>query len=707
LLAVSYEDTYFDVVPDACYKIARQWTVINWCVVGDVVDQEVVEIPESQMPFAYRDLDKDGINFETRVFRDSWNGTNFPGATEALTGLNLPPDTDIDLDPWDGFITYEQVIKVTDNVSPEFADGCDIPDVCIEDNTCSAKVDIPLPNVQDCSDDVTVTFTHNMGNSLNTVAPGTYTVTYTAMDNCGNSNACQTTVTVLDCKKPTPYCKNGLVIELMQTGMIDIWASDFDAGSFDNCPGDVAISFSTDVNDTQRIYDCDHVGQQNVEIWVTDAAGNQDFCNTFVIIEDNMNACDPVNPLVAGTTATEADAGVEDVNVTINSPSGFNSSVMTDADGNFSFANVPAGGDYTITPEKDVDPLNGVSTYDLVLMSKHILNVQLLDSPYKMIAADVNNSGTITTFDLVAARKLILFISDEFPNNTSWRFVRKDHQFSNPANPFADNLPEVYNLNNLPSDMLNIDFVAIKVGDVNGNANPNSLVNADDRNFNGNLTFVAENTTLKAGETHTVSFTANDFNVIGYQFTLNFNNNALELVDVLSGLAQAENFGLALVDEGVITTSWNSNEAITLSNNETVFSIVVTAKEDIQLSDAISINSRYTAAEAYNEAGELKDISLEFTGSTVARTFELMQNTPNPFSDETVIGFTLPEASSATLSISDASGKVIRVVEGDFGRGYNQVTINRSDLVSTGVLYYQLDTPTNTAVKKMILISTK
>jgi hypothetical protein len=32
LIGVSYEDAYFYVVPDACYKIVRTYEVINWCI---------------------------------------------------------------------------------------------------------------------------------------------------------------------------------------------------------------------------------------------------------------------------------------------------------------------------------------------------------------------------------------------------------------------------------------------------------------------------------------------------------------------------------------------------------------------------------------------------------------------------------------------------------------------------------------------------
>jgi len=700
LVATSYTDQYFDVVPDACYKIQRIWTVINWCVVGDDVDQEVVEVPESAMPAPYNDLDQDGIKNEPRVFRDSWNGLAFPGADDA--GINGAPDTDPDLNPWDGFITYEQIIKVKDSVKPQFTNGCEVPDVCIEDNSCAASVSFPNPDVTDCSTDITVTVQSDLGagfGPFNNVGPGTYTVTYTATDNCGNTSNCQTTFEVKDCKKPTPYCKNGLVIELMQTGMVDTWASDFDAGSFDNCPGDLAISFSSDVNDTQRIFNCDHVGQQNLEIWVTDAAGNQDFCNTFVIVQDNMNICpNDDDPLIAGQVATEDNEFVQNVILDLSGDS--NSSFTTGTNGQFTFNSVPAGGDYTITPEKDVDPLNGVTTYDLVLITKHILGVKPLDSPYKMIAADVNKSETITTFDLVQLRKLILFVDDNFQNNTSWRFVDADYQFPNPQNPWEEAFPEVINLNNLTADELNADFVAVKVGDVNGNADPLGFTNADDRNAVGRLVFETTDRELVAGETYTVNFKVNDSSVQGYQFTMNFDQNALKFVGLNDGFAKSENIGLALLEEGAITTSWNGN---TQSND--AFSLTFEARQNVRLSDVLDINSRYTPAEAYDRQGELLEVELHFDGVPVQTNFELYQNTPNPFAETTKIGFTLPEATAATITITDVSGKVLRVIEGDFAKGYNEVRLTKKDLNATGVLYYRLETDTNTATKKMILMN--
>ena len=64
----------------------------------------------------------------------------------------------------------------------------------------------------------------------------------------------------------------------------------------------------------------------------------------------------------------------------------------------------------------------------------------------------------------------------------------------------------------------------------------------------------------------------------------------------------------------------------------------------------------------------------------------------------------MPEAGFATLTVYDVSGRVLRVVEGEFAKGYNEVTLNRSEVAGTGVLYYQLDTENDSATKKMILI---
>jgi hypothetical protein len=155
-----------------------------------------------------------------------------------------------------------------------------------------------------------------------------------------------------------------------------------------------------------------------------------------------------------------------------------------------------------------------------------------------------------------------------------------------------------------------------------------------------------------------------------------------------------------MVDNGIITSSWNENNP---KEDATLVTLTFKAKSNGQLSKALNISSKYTVAEAYSVNGDQLDIALSFNGK-VNNGFELYQNQPNPFQGSTLIGFNLPSASTATLTIYDMAGKVLKVVKGNYTKGYNEINISGAELNNTGVMYYQLDTPTATATKKMIVL---
>jgi len=86
------------------------------------------------------------------------------------------------------------------------------------------------------------------------------------------------------------------------------------------------------------------------------------------------------------------------------------------------------------------------------------------------------------------------------------------------------------------------------------------------------------------------------------------------------------------------------------------------------------------------------------------RDFILYQNYPNPYEGYTVIGFHLPDRTSARLTIYDVTGRLIKRIEGEYNQGYNEVQLSGWDLDAKGVLYYQLDTERYTATKKMVVV---
>ncbi|MEZ4893541.1 MAG: T9SS type A sorting domain-containing protein [Saprospiraceae bacterium] len=75
----------------------------------------------------------------------------------------------------------------------------------------------------------------------------------------------------------------------------------------------------------------------------------------------------------------------------------------------------------------------------------------------------------------------------------------------------------------------------------------------------------------------------------------------------------------------------------------------------------------------------------------------------NPVQGLTNISFNLPASMEATLTISNADGRVLKTLSGSYEKGLNTVTIHRAEL-DAGVLFYTLNTADYSATKKMIIV---
>jgi hypothetical protein len=618
-----------------------------------------------------------------------------------------------------GAFEYIQIIKVQDQNPPQFTK---VPDVKVEPigKECKTKIKVERPDANDCTTNIIYTYEiykpngilYQLGASFPaeynfaTTEYGTYSIVYRVSDRCGNTTSTKKFFTIKDVLKPTPICHQQVAASLGTAGVVMVPASAFDAGSNDNCTAkkDLKIRirvltdsvYNPNVNPDTLLsmytFKClksyipvgGFLGYTfTVQLWVGDEAGNWDYCETKIEIQDNNQVCVyKANEMraISGDIATEKGKQVESVKVKMEGL--YHKDMTTSNAGKFAFADLPVGGYYTMIPEKNVQPLNGVSTYDLVLLTKHILGTETLQTPYQMIAADVNKSGTITTSDVVELRKMILGLQTGFTKNESWRFVDKHFIFTNPLKPFAEVFPEKVALKGLDlTKENNLSFVAVKIGDVNSSASTLGARAAHTTYFNVRDKAFAKN------EQFTVSFAPSEI-IEGYQFTLNFDKNKLELIDI-----QGDKSLFAVLENGILTTSQTSNEG---------FALTFKAKNEGVLSEAIRMSSEVTSAEAYSKNGETQQADLKF--STATPSFELYQNQPNPFQQTTTISFRLPETSNVTFSISDVNGKIIKTITSEFIAGMNQISLDKSILPSAGIFYYQLETPTRKAVKKMIIV---
>jgi hypothetical protein len=89
-------------------------------------------------------------------------------------------------------------------------------------------------------------------------------------------------------------------------------------------------------------------------------------------------------------------------------------------------------------------------------------------------------------------------------------------------------------------------------------------------------------------------------------------------------------------------------------------------------------------------------------------TFALMPNTPNPFKNYTTIRWQIPLKSNVTISIYDATGRVIKtLVNNEFNVGYYNTNWNCADennhTVSAGIYFYEMRADNYLARYKMVI----
>ena len=365
-----------------------------------------------------------------------------------------------------GRYVHTQIIKVVDNTPPTI--HCPEPVTAnVGPNCTTAYATLGLPTSDDCSTQIAFSndspyATSNGANASGTYPVGTTTVRFVANDGCSNNTACTTTVTIADTKAPNIACILGLTVTLMNNGAGvsgSLNASALVASSSDNCtplpllkytinrPGDGTNGVPTA---TVAYFDCyDANAAAEVQVWATDNQNNSASCTTVVMVQSHGGTCigQTNEGMIAGGILTENGHEVENVMIMVSGETPNNANMYyTQEDGGFMFQDLSFGRDYSVTAQYNEQLLNGVTSFDLILIGKHVLGTRLLDSPFKIIAADVDRSGHISTLDIIKLRKLILNIDQQLPNgNTSWRFIDASYVFPDPSNPFMGYFPEIYN----------------------------------------------------------------------------------------------------------------------------------------------------------------------------------------------------------------------------------------------------------------------
>ena len=676
-----------------CFKLIRTWTIIDWC------------------------------QFNSNGTFRSWNCTQVIKVTDPskpTARFSFEPNINFDDKGVPVFSVFDCEGGPA-SLSFSAEDGCTLP------NDLQFSYAITGP---DGKTSEPVNGNGASGTISGNFAVGSNTAHLTYYDNCGNSCTVYQEFIISNQKAPTAYCLSGVAVDIMPVsstggqipddGRIELWAADFDAGSFHPCGYPVYLSFTEDINDRNRLFTCiktdalgnpildangiqqSGIGMQEVRIYVStvtpDGSIVQTFCTTFVDIQNNhaVNPCPQfVTANVNGTISTETAQVLENVQVTLE---GSNTDVYTDALGTYAFPAMGTGGDYIVDPVDNTDPLEGISTLDLVIIQRHILGVEELDSPYKIIAADINANNVVDGVDLVELRKLILGVYSEFPQNDSWRFIDKDYVFNNAESPLDEDFSEEYQIVNLGQNMT-IDFVAIKVGDVDESVD--DLLKGESieaRNSNSSTIISELRNAVVENEIVSMPFTvANSKSITGFQFEFDFDGTQIEIESV-QGVNIDLNESNYNLKENSLALSWSDNSAVL----DAKFEITFRTLNEVQLDEVFSINQISTIkAEVYDD--NMRRHNLLMTPANATPQL-VLQNNPNPFNSETELIFYLDQNSSTDIIISDVQGRVIKSTTQALEAGLNTMTLDKTDLGNPGIYYLTVRTDSQNEMIKLVLL---
>ena len=671
--AITYEDTFLSADADpanTCVKVIRNWTIIDWC----------------------------------------------------------------DDDPLANLLTYTQVIKLVDSEAPEIigcsgqvatltsvSEDCDFLSIslvkkafddCVmaEDLRWQAEIDHKADGTIDDIIDVEV---DSLGQAvLDMLVPqGQHQVIWKVSDLCGNETTCIEAINVVNAKAPVPIAV-GTSTSLGSSGHAEIWADDIIIKSEHPCADDIIhlLSFEEEEYDNARAslsLSCADIGIKRVKayavIFLEDGSVAYEATTVDIAVRDGSGSCDPslasFTGLVSGLVFLEDGRVVPDVQLSLyeSATDAYMGSDTTDLAGLFYLGEISDELSHYVTPQYSTDPLAGVTTLDMILIQRHLLGILPFDSPYKIVAADVNRDRRVTTSDLIHIRQALLYRPSDLTNQAHWRFVDDQLMFGDDRYPMetemAENMEVTY-------DEPIIDLIAVKVADVN------SSVELDIDPFSSNrsiLSLKVEDTDFQEGDHFEVELRIpEDFDISGGQLSLSYDDNTL-YVDDVKGYHGGE-LDYQILAPGVLLITMIGDKE--LKQRESLVSIRLEGRRSGRLSDNLALSSSPLAPEVYTSHLEVLDLQMFFETPEIQQNqdqWNLISIAPNPFRDQSIITLFSDQQTSYEVEIFDISGRLIYSFNTTLNKGPGQIVLYGQKFSGPGIYTYRISSVSSSTIGKLIL----
>lgn len=530
---------------------------------------------------------------------------------------------------------------------------------------------------------------------------GNHKICWVAKDQDDKIGFCCIPFEVKDCTSPYINCIIVGSIEMPISGCITIGVSDLITNYYDNCShkGNIKAYLDDNINKSEITVCCDElqssgngkVLNKQIKVNIEDETGNKNQCTASVTVKDELDVC-PSDP---GGQYGSICINPRDINCVIQASSYYllENGIVIDSIKPFKkcFENVRKDKVYSVEPNRYDDPLNGVSTADIVKIQKHILGKEIFNDSYKLIAADVNLSCSITSADIAELRKLILGVITNFSKTKPWIYIPdkyRSSKFTKPCN--LKPLDSIYFLN---EDVINISFKEIKNGDVTNDSNPCFTSLTSRNKFNKEIYYKkAFNNNQHSVIYH--FYLNEDFDLSGFQLSLSYDESNLKFKEILNSSCQLNKDNFFLQKNGILNISYDEVYDNHIKKGEELFSIKFELeKKDLSIDD-VKLNYSSINPEVYD--AYLNSYSLQlvpFDTNSSKFDINISRIEFNNITNELILHIFSNVSINSNLKAYNINGaEIASISDINLNQGINTININTNGINNSGIVFLSLST---------------
>lgn len=350
------------------------------------------------------------------------------------------------------------------------------------------------------------------------------------------------------------------------------------------------------------------------------------------------------------------------------------SSEFTDNAGSYTFGKWLNGSKYYVSAEKTSPKIReGIDVLDALLLIQHLIGAATIETPYRLIAADVNGDGILDYTDFEILYDVVMGVRTSFPDNRNWTFVPSDHQFSDPNNPWLDPWSDLVTVDPLQNNT-NIDYIGIKIGDLDGTVRPTMTSTVTQTRNTASWPIDLTDESIKSGESFTLTIPLDE--LLAGVIQLHIPSSVQYLGHSFPG-ASIAGINKVIVDGSVLKIGFSEVNTLELS---------FLAMEDIRIRSefdkSLWSGDLYSGERvAYRPVPRFLDNKEHAIYATAY---------PNPFTDVIRLDLFNLEAGEMDVHVFDMTGK--RIVRKTFNitSGKYSISLGSEELRGAGMYFYEI-----------------